>query len=503
MSRHLLERSPIVALALAISLSAYVAGADPQAAALPEHRDWRALEAPLLTQHVRLTDPAMFDKAGEAYFSPDGSWIIFQAVPVPPEGEAPSPHYLMYVAKLAIDDRGLVTGLENEPMLLSPPGSANTCGWFHPLYPWKVMFGSTLVPPAAPDQPGFQVGTRRYVWAFPEEMTIVQRSVPEIWFDLNMRDEPKPELLPVTTPDFGRDATEPVPIFIRDGYDAEGSWSSCGRFILYTHAAAADPHARPDGDLWLYDHDTDTHTPLIIEPGYDGGPFFSTDDRLITYRSDRAGDNKLQLFISILAKDKATGAITGVEREIQITDDGHVNWAPYFHPDAGMDERDRPRGVVAYTSSRSGHDNYELFALSIDRVAVGAQRASAVMPRRLTFAEGFDGLGVFSPCATRFMWTSQRHDDGQPGRGSSQLWIAQLATDADPAGPLDERQAELLAILEAEIDEMDVRGAQAEAEAFGRDWFVTVRPSAEVRGRARVYRVRPDGSASRVERDTP
>lgn len=472
---------------------------------VPAHRDWRELEAPLLTRHVKLTDESRFVKAGEAYFSPDGSWIVFQAVPVPPEGEDASPHYSMYVAKLAHDEDGRVAGLEGEAMLLSPPGSANTCGWFHPQFPWKVMFGSTLVPPAADDRPGFQVGTRRYVWQFPEEMEIVQRSVPEIWHDLNMADEPQPEILPVTTPDFGEDAVRPVVIFEHPGYAAEGSWSSDGRFILYTHAGAPEGGGRPEGNLWIYDADFGTREPLVVARGYDGGPFFAPDDSMICYRSDRAGDNKLQLFVATLARDEATGAITGVGREVQLTDDGHVNWAPYWYPGSGTDGEGRAHGALAYTSSRAGHDNYELFALPIDRAMAGAAlrrgTPGGVSPRRLTMADGFDGLGVFSPDGRHLMWTSQRRELGLPGSGSSQLWIAELAegaTAADLTGPLAARQAELLAIAEAEVDGLEVAGVVAQSESFGGEWLVTLTPGDALAWRARTYRVRADGHCERV-----
>src|ERR1700733_10714050 len=49
-------------------------------------------EAAILSDRVQLTSG--FDKAGEAYFSPDMKWIIFQASP---KG---MPHYQMYVAPL-------------------------------------------------------------------------------------------------------------------------------------------------------------------------------------------------------------------------------------------------------------------------------------------------------------------------------------------------------------------------------------------------------------------
>ena len=118
----------------------------------PAVSDW---DEPFLTDYVQLTFADSFHKAGEAYFSPNGEWIIFQAVAKPAEGASPDEHYAMYVAKLQTQD-GAVTGLE-DPILVSPPGSANTCGWFHPTsragfslaarwcHPAALMFPATSV----------------------------------------------------------------------------------------------------------------------------------------------------------------------------------------------------------------------------------------------------------------------------------------------------------------------------------------------------------------------
>src|SRR5690606_17426184 len=104
----------------------------------------------------------MFVKAGEAYFNPEGTWIIFQAIPTPEEGQEPDEFYSMYVAQLKIED-GRVTGLE-KPVLVSLPGSANTCGWFNPVRTGYIIFGSTMEPPTPMDPPGFQRESSTYKW---------------------------------------------------------------------------------------------------------------------------------------------------------------------------------------------------------------------------------------------------------------------------------------------------------------------------------------------------
>ena len=416
------------ALPLVLAASLMPAALPVQAAPM-----WQALEAPLLTGHVRLTDPAQFLKAGEAYFSPDSEWIIFQAIPVPPEGEEATPHYLMYAAELKYEgDR--VVGM-GEPLLLSNPGSANTCGWFHPTEPGVVLFGTTTVPPADNTAPGYQRGTSRYQWMFPTEMEIVTATIS------------------------GRSVSVHGPMFERDGYDAEGSWSPCGRFVLYAgiDTERSRQQGRPDADLWIFDTKTGGHTLVVEAPGYDGGPFFSADGRWICYRSDRRGDNELQLFIAKLAFG-ADGGITGVEREIQVTDNRDVNWAPYFHPDGS---------ALTYTSSHVGHTNYEV--LAIDARPERTQRSK----RRMTWAAGFDGLSVFSPDGSHLMWTSQREPDSD-ATGTSQVWIAQLAPGSSGRRlieGMEREQALLLAAMHLGIDP----GMQAIATRERDGWLIEVR----------------------------
>ena len=65
-----------------------------------------------------------FDRAGEAYFSRDMNWIVFQATP---KGEK---HYAMYVARLDRQDGRIVAA--GTPTRISPPNSRNTCGFFSP-----------------------------------------------------------------------------------------------------------------------------------------------------------------------------------------------------------------------------------------------------------------------------------------------------------------------------------------------------------------------------------
>jgi Tol biopolymer transport system component len=294
---------------------------------------------------------------------------------------------------------------------VSTPGSANTCGWFHPAEPWRVLFGSTIVPPSTDQKAGFQVGGRKYVWLFPEETEIVTRTVPEIYADYQ-----KPG---VDGPMSAADATRSVPMFSRPDYDAECSYSNDGRYVLYAHVREdRKTNGRADADIWIYDTQTKQHHAIVTADGYDGGPFFSPDGRRICYRSDRKLDDRLQLFIADLKFD-ANGTPVGIEREYQITDNEAVNWAPYWHPSGGF---------IVYGTSEVSHGNYEVFAIEVNEQGLGAERPADSLSRvRITHALGADVLPVFSADGKTMMWTGQRGAlvEGEQ-RPSSQLWAAEF-----------------------------------------------------------------------------
>ncbi len=410
----------ISSLILALSLAqppASPSAAQPAAQPAPTLAEIAAQEAPYLSQHVQLTSPNQFVRAGEAYFDHETPprWVIFQGIPVPKEGETVSTQYGMYVAKLKRDEAGRVSGLD-DAILISPPNSANTCGWFHPSTPGIVLFGSTLVAPKEDAPAGYSRDRQRYSWQFPVEMHVVAAGAAgESWT--------------MHTPygttsdtDWYKGASEPSPLFDLPngpGYAAECSWSKDGRFVLYTYR---DPKTQ-DPDIWLYDSANKQHTPLVVAKGYDGGPFFSPDMKHICYRSDRQGNSELQLFIADLARDDAANParITGVKNERQITADaGVVNWAPYWHPSGQY---------LVYASSAQGHQNYEVYTIQIDEATPPEQLKKS----RITFAPGFDGLPTFSDDGRLMMWTSQRGAKlPTEQRPSSQLWIAEVSGEPKP-----------------------------------------------------------------------
>lgn len=365
-----------------------------------------------LKDPVQITFRDRFAKAGESYFSPDGKWVIFQATDAPKPGEEVGQFYAMYVAKIVWTD-GRPTGLEKLE-LLNPVGSANTCGWFHPSEPGRVIFGSTLTAPKAEATSGYQRGTSRYRWAFPDEMDVTTRVVRGVLAERGVDAATIDSL------------SETVPVFTRERYDAECSFDPTGRFILYSHMEPAKEGQKPDANIYVYDTKTEKHTALVVEPGYDGGPFFSPDGKSICYRSDRAGNDLLQIYVADLKFESDESGVqvpVGVTREFQLTENEHVNWAPYWHPSGKF---------LVYASSESGHSNYEVFAIAVDRDLMNAAGAGYYVKvpnlarHRITTAAGADLLPAFSADGKWMMWTSQRGPmiEGET-KPSSQLWIAE------------------------------------------------------------------------------
>ena len=329
---------------------------------------------------VQLTTSSQFAKAGEAYFSPDGKRIIFQAVEPAEEGTEVDPFYAMYLADFIESSDG--PRLENIRKI-SPPGSANTCGWFDPSDPDVLWFASTVYPPTASDSPGYQ-RSGRYKWMFPPQMRVVK--------------------LDLKTYDGTADSLEVVE---GDGtaYVAECSVSDDGRYLLFCSLGSGQ------GDIFVKDLRSDEVIPLVTVPGYDGGPFFSPDGRRICYRSDRHNNNYLQLFVGELAFDDE-GNITGLEREFQVTDNAHVNWAPFWHPNGRY---------LVYATSEMGHRNYEVFIVDAVDDTTSNPRVTryGTAGRRVTDRPGADVLPAFNSTGTMMMWTSQMGESG-----TSQLWVA-------------------------------------------------------------------------------
>jgi TolB protein len=328
-----------------------------------------------LSNVIQLTSG--FEKAGEAYFSPDMRWIVFQAVPT---GEQ---HYQMYLVRVRTDEGG-INGI-SRPMRISPHDSRNTCGYFAP-NGRSLIFASTAGKEDAQEPTaGYQRGGQDYRWSFPAGMEIyradgwqaaIAAAAPGAIVNLAVH-----------------------PLTENQAYDAECAYSPDGNWIVFTS------NRTDDQELYVMRSDGSEAIRLTNTPGYDGGAFFSPDGRQLVYRSDRKGNDLLQIYAADV-NYHASGMIMGLTNERQLTRGETVNWGPYWHPDGQH---------IIYATSAHGHDNYELYLMRSD----GSRKT------RITFTGGADVLPVFSPDGQYLMWASKRN-----GR-TTQVYLARFTL---PAG---------------------------------------------------------------------
>jgi Tol biopolymer transport system component/Zn-dependent M28 family amino/carboxypeptidase len=346
---HMGPRAAAGALALLLTSMASC----PAVAAEPE-------EAQLIENVRQLTFEG--SRAGEGYFSRDGSAMIFQS-----EREPGNPFYQIYLMDLETGDT----------RRLSPGIGKTSCGWIHPDGN-KALFASTHEDPEAQAKQREELekratGTgRRYAWSF----------------------DPHYDIYEVPT-----EGGEPVNLTNAFGYDAEGSWSPDGEHILFAsnrHAYEGELSEKEKEilsrdesyfmDLYVMRSDGSEVRRLTDTPGYDGGPFYSHDGSMITWRRFTPDGGKAEVWV---ANADGSGAKA-------VTHLGAMSWAPYFHPSGDY---------IVFATNLQGFQNFELYLVDT---------RGKHDPVRVTWSDGFDGLPVFSPDGTRLSWSSSRAADKRP-----------------------------------------------------------------------------------------
>lgn len=190
----------------------------------------------------QLTSPEMgFEKAGEAYFSPDDQKIIFQGVP---KGEE---NYQIYTMDLN----------SKKIIKISQGAGACTCSYFRP-------DGEKIIFAASPEQ-SQKAEAGRYKWDFTPFMNIYEANV---------------------------DGTEAVALTHGPAYHAECAYSPDGSHIVYA--------SNEDGSMNIYVMKSDgSDVRQLTETNYcyNGGPFFSPDGTKIVFRADREIPDLLQIYM--------------------------------------------------------------------------------------------------------------------------------------------------------------------------------------------------------------
>jgi Tol biopolymer transport system component len=377
---YLLRRltTPLVLTGLAVLAAALLTVFEPgvRAQATLQERDF-------LSRVRRLTVEGR--RAGEGYWSKDGKKLVFQS-----EREPGNPFYQIYLMDLASGD---VTRV-------SPGMGKTTCSFINPETN-DILFASTHHDPRSKqlqdEELKFRASgqERRYSWDYDPEMELYVRSA--------------------KTGTYRR-------LTNKRGYDAEGSYSPDGQWIVFSSTRDAydrplsaaeqkqlevDPSYFAEIYIMRADADGSGAKRLTNVPGYDGGPFFAPDGkRIIWRRFDERG----------VIADVHTMNLDGTD-DRQLTDFKAMSWAPYIHPSGKY---------ILFSSNKLGFDNFEIFMVDID----GKKE-----PVRVTYSDGFDGLPVPSPDGTQLAWTSSR-GGGREGQIYLAQWNHQKALDAiAAAGP--------------------------------------------------------------------
>ena len=349
-----------------ISVIAYAADS-PGNADITESDPKAALEreAMLVTGARQVTFEGR--RAGEGYFSADGSQMVFQS-----ERESGNPFFQIYVMDWETGD------IER----MSPGHGKTTCAWIHPDGK-QVLFASTHEDPDARKKQADEIKLResgkerRYAWDYDEH------------FDIFVYDRHTGEST-------NRTKTK--------GYDAEGSWSPDGKLVAFASNRQAYGGELTDEQQEAFKHDAAYMNEIYVmnadgsnvrrltdAPGYDGGPFFSPDGKRICWR--RFTPNGAIAEIMTMNADGSD--------QRQLTRLGAMSWAPFYHPSGEY---------VIFTTNRHGFANFELYMIDAEGKST---------PVRVTHTKGFDGLPVFTPDGKKLAWTTNRTASGR-----SQIFVA-------------------------------------------------------------------------------
>jgi len=282
----------------------------------------------------------------EAYFSHDGSQLIFQTTR---EGIPCDQIFRM--------------DLNGEDLQMVSTGNGRTtCGYFYPDGDSIVYASTHLGDEECPPPPSFEMG---YVWAIYDT------------YDIFRADADGENLTRLTeTP----------------GYDAEATVGPDGQ-IVFTSVR--------DGDMEIYSMNGDGSDVrrLTHRQGPDGGPFFSPDGSKIVFRGREIPDGEeyddykrlldeglwRPTALEIFVMDADGGNLT------QVTDLGGASFGPFWHPDG---ER------IIFSSNWHNPDgrNFDLFMVELDGGNI----------QQITFTDTFDGFPMFSPDGTRLVFASNR-----------------------------------------------------------------------------------------------
>jgi TolB protein len=296
----------------------------------------------------------------EAYFSGDGSHLIFQSKR----------------ENLECDQIFTMRTDGSELKMVSTGKGRTTCSYFYP-HKDSILYASTHLGDAkCPPRPDFSKG---YVWPIYPSYDIFSAK---------------------------SDGSQLKQLTKTPGYDAEATISTDGKRVVFT--------SMRDGDLDIYTMDADGGNVKRVtsELGYDGGPFFSSDGKQIVYRAyhpktpeqiarykQKLAENVIEPTVFELWVMNADGS-----NKRQVTQLGAASFAPYFFPDG-------KRIIFASNMNDPKGRNFDLYTINVDGTGL----------ERVTFNESFDGFPMFSPDGKKLVFASNRN---AATRGDTDVFIA-------------------------------------------------------------------------------
>ncbi len=303
---------------------------------------------PLEKHLANVTQLTFGGQNAEAYFSFDGTKLIFQSTRPPFECDQ--------IFTMNIDG--------SDVRRVSTGKGRTTCAFFFPdgkrfIYSSTHVGAETCPPP--PDR------TRGYVWPIYPTYDIFSADL---------------------------DGSGLTRLTRGWGYDAEAVLSPDGRRIVFTSMRA--------GDLDIYSMNTDGTgiTRLTFEKGYDGGPFFSGDGRSIVYRAYHPHtEEELTEYEALLAENVIKPARAEIfvmdadgSHKRQITHNGAANWAPFMHPNNRQ---------IVFSSNLHDPDrrSFSLYLVNTDGTGL----------ERITSGARFDSFPMFSRDGRKVVFASTRN----------------------------------------------------------------------------------------------
>ncbi len=318
----------------------------------------------------------------EAYWSKDGKQLVFQSDWDKINSQGCDQIYVMNA-----DGSALSNGSQYH--LISTGKGRTTCSYYMP--DDRIVYASTHEAKAeCPEPVMFNQG--RYVWPIYDSYDIYTAA---------------------------HDGSDTKLLIGGEGYDAEGTVSPDGKYVIFTSTRS--------GDLELYRYEIETGETLQLtdELGYDGGAFFSLDSKKIVWRASRPQGEAADLYSALLkdgfvepsALNIFIADIDGSNVQ-QVTNLPGANWAPFFHPDG-----ERILFTSNHHSLESGGRLFDIFVINSDGSNL----------EQVTHSGTFDAFPMFSYDGKYLVFSSNRNVEGVESRDTNVFIAEWVETEGNPS----------------------------------------------------------------------